>query len=512
MDIQRAKEEIKRAVQAYLATDDIGRPLIPAVRQRPILLMGPPGVGKTQIMEQIAQECDIALVAYTITHHTRQSAVGLPFIRQRNYGGKDVSVTEYTMSEIIASIYAKMEATGLSEGILFIDEINCVSETLAPTMLQFLQCKTFGNQAVPAGWVIVAAGNPPEYNKSVRDFDIVTLDRVRRMDIEPDLPVWKDYARAAHIHSAILSYLELHPQNFYQINADVDGTQFVTARGWEDLSNLLDTYETLGLQADEDLIREYIQHPKIAEDFSAYLDLYYKYRDDYGVEEILAGQAKPAVFARLLQAPFDERLSLVSLILAGLGTRFTASRQADAVADSCYAFLRETKKALATVPEDIPDGSAEMFHQQIMDHDTETQQKRAAGLLSKDALTTRLQVLAVLRGWEGELRRANAAGTQEAFDLLRGQFQSLADEREKAQQTASAALEAAFDFMEQAFAESQEMVVFVTELTVDPVSHAFLTENGCERYFQYNKDLLLDHRKAALQQELAAEQRRHGGV
>ena len=138
-----------------------------------------------------------------------------------------------------------MEATGLSEGILFIDEINCVSETLAPTMLQFLQCKTFGNQAVPAGWVIVAAGNPPEYNKSVRDFDIVTLDRVRRMDIEPDLPVWKDYARAARIHSAIRSYLELHPQNFYQINADVDGTQFVTARGWEDLSNLLDTYECL---------------------------------------------------------------------------------------------------------------------------------------------------------------------------------------------------------------------------------------------------------------------------
>ena len=34
----------------------------------------------------------------------------------------------------------------------------------------------------------------------------------------------------------------LHPQNFYQINADVDGTQFVTARGWEDLSNLLDVF------------------------------------------------------------------------------------------------------------------------------------------------------------------------------------------------------------------------------------------------------------------------------
>ena len=448
MNIKRAKEEIEHTVKAYLAKDALGEYAIPSIRQRPILLMGPPGIGKTQVMEQVARECGVALVAYTITHHTRQSAVGLPFIRQRHYGDKDVSVTEYTMSEIIASIYAKMEATGLSEGILFIDEINCVSETLAPTMLQFLQCKTFGNQAVPAGWVIVAAGNPPEYNKSVRDFDIVTLDRVRRMDIEPDLPVWKDYARAAHIHSAILSYLELHPQNFYQINADVDGTQFVTARGWEDLSNLLDTYEALGLQADEELIREYIQHPKIAEDFSAYLDLYYKYRDDYGVEEILAGQAKPAVFARLLQAPFDERLSLVSLLLAGLDTRFTASLQADAVADACYAFLRETKKALATLPEDIPDGSAELFSQQIKDYEAETQQKRDAGLLGRAELTNRLQVQAALHQWEGELRRANAAGTQEAFDLLRGQFRALADQREAAQKTAAAALEAAFDFME----------------------------------------------------------------
>lgn len=187
MNIKRAKEEIERTVRAYLAKDELGQYKIPAVRQRPILLMGPPGVGKTQIMEQAARDCGVALVAYTITHHTRQSAVGLPFIRQRHYAGRDVSVTEYTMSEIIASIYAKMESTGLSEGILFIDEINCVSETLAPTMLQFLQCKTFGNQAVPAGWVIVAAGNPPEYNKSVRDFDLVTLDRVRRMDIQPDL-------------------------------------------------------------------------------------------------------------------------------------------------------------------------------------------------------------------------------------------------------------------------------------------------------------------------------------
>lgn len=184
MDIKRAKQEIKDSIEAYLAKDEFGDYRIPAIRQRPIFLVGPPGIGKTQIMEQIAKECRIGLVAYTITHHTRQSAVGLPFIQEKEYGGKTVSVTEYTMSEIIASVYDKIEKTGIREGILFLDEINCVSETLAPTMLQFLQGKTFGNQKVPEGWIIVTAGNPPEYNKSVREFDVVTLDRIKRIDVE----------------------------------------------------------------------------------------------------------------------------------------------------------------------------------------------------------------------------------------------------------------------------------------------------------------------------------------
>ena len=153
MDIKRAKQEIKDAVEAYLLKNAFGEYEIPAVRQRPVLLMGPPGIGKTQIMEQIAKELKIGLVAYTITHHTRQSAVGLPFIREKEYGGQKYSVTEYTMSEIIASVYEKMEQTGMKEGILFIDEINCVSETLAPAMLQFLQGKTFGTHRVPEGWI-----------------------------------------------------------------------------------------------------------------------------------------------------------------------------------------------------------------------------------------------------------------------------------------------------------------------------------------------------------------------
>ena len=160
----------------YTERDEFGSLRIPAEQQRPLLLMGPPGVGKTAILSQLAEELGAGLVAYTMTHHTRQSAIGLPLIREKTYGGKPCSATEYTMSEILASIYDQMEQTGQKTGFLFLDEINCVSETLVPAMLQLLQKKEFGKYRVPEGWVIAAAGNPPEYNGSARRFDAATMD------------------------------------------------------------------------------------------------------------------------------------------------------------------------------------------------------------------------------------------------------------------------------------------------------------------------------------------------
>ncbi len=234
---------------------------------------------------------------------------------------------------------------------------------------------------------------------------------------------------------------------------------------------------------------KYIQHPKIAEDFSAYLDLYYKYRDDYGVEEILAGQAKPAVFARLLQAPFDERLSLVSLILAGLEHPvFTASRQADAVADACYAFLRGDQKPLPprrricrTARQSCSTSSVSWITM------PKTQQKRDAGPAEQRRLTTRLQVLAVLRRWEGELRRANAAGTQEAFSsCCAGSSRRWPMSAKRPSRPPAPRWKPLSTLWNRPLPKARDGGVR-HRADGDPVSHAFLTENGCERYFQYKR-------------------------
>lgn len=314
MNIQEAKTEIRNTVLAYTRKNADGTYRIPAIRQRPVLLIGPPGIGKTAIMEQVAEECGVGLVAYTITHHTRQSAIGLPIIREKNYGGRSCSVTEYTMSEIIASVHDCMEETGKQEGILFIDEINCVSETLAPAMLQFLQCKTFGSHRVPEGWVIAAAGNPPGYNKSVREFDVVTLDRVRLLNVEADLGVWKQFAREAGVHEAILSFLEIKPQDFYRMETFEEGKYFVTARGWEDLSRMIAVYEELKLPVTAAFVQEFLQYPMVAGDFAAYYVLYEKYRSDYRIMQILEGECPEEIYRRAQAAPYEERITLVHLL------------------------------------------------------------------------------------------------------------------------------------------------------------------------------------------------------
>ena len=502
MNIKQAKEEIKHTVQAYLSKDAFGEYKIPAVRQRPVLLIGPPGIGKTQIMEQTARECEIGLVAYTITHHTRQSAVGLPFIKEEQYDGKTYSVTEYTMSEIIASVYRKIEEGGRKEGILFIDEINCVSETLAPTMLQFLQCKTFGNQAVPEGWIIAAAGNPPEYNKSVRDFDMVTLDRVRCMNIEADLGVWKEYAREKRLNSAILSYLELSSEEFLPRGGGRGRITVCDRQRWEDLSNLMDVYEELGIPVDEEIIHEFLRHEDVAEDVSAYFDLYKKYQDDYGIAEILEGKVKPSVYARIDQAAFDERLSVVNLLLDGVSNVFYQIQREREITDAWYDFLKEYRQKLKNSLQ-----AKGIFETILAEKTASDEQNEKQQFVSKAQSDRARSLNEKLKECAKKIAAEETINIEETalFALAKEPFDAQCEKLQSLENQGVETLEHAFTFMEQAFSDGQEMVVFVTELTITPEIAVFLSEHRIERYETYKNQLLIGTKRAEILSEIARD-------
>ena len=496
MNIQRAKQEIVHTVQAYLAKDETGHYRIPTVHQRPILLMGPPGIGKTAIMEQAADECGIALVSYTITHHTRQSAIGLPFLTKRTYDGKELTITEYTMSEIIASVYDKIEETGLHEGILFIDEINCVSETLAPTMLQFLQRKSFGSHFVPEGWIIVAAGNPPEYNKSVRDFDVVTLDRLKRIDIEDNYEVWKPYAYKNRIHPAIISYLDIKKQHFYAFETTVDGQAFVTARGWEDLSQFILTCEKLNIPIDTSVIAEYIQHPRIARDFSAYYDLFRKYQSDYHVDEILAGKLPASAVERLQSAPFDERLSVIGLLIGKLTEGFSEAYYRDIYIGRLFESLKSVKCHMNEQT------LSELLSEQANTIRKKLESRQKAAKVDRREASALLRAAQTLEDIRTRLSADAVRDSEQGFAILSQQFQTEVQAMDDQTNEASAALEHTFVFLEAAFGKSQEMVVFVTELNTNFFSTWFISQNGSEAYSRNNKELMIGEQRQQLQQDI----------
>ena len=517
MNIQEAKKEICNTLRAYLAKDEDGYYIYPLVRQRPILMIGPPGIGKTAIMEQAAAECGVGLVSYTITHHTRQSAIGLPEIVKRNYGGKGMMVTDYTMSEIVASVYDCMEKTGKKEGILFIDEINCVSETLAPAMLALLQNKTFGSHKIPEGWVLVAAGNPPEYNKSVREFDIVTLDRVRKLEIEPDCDTWLKYAGQQNVHQAVISYLSMKKERFYAVENTVDGKFFVTARGWEDLSRLIQSYERLRIEINEELVGEFLQKEETARDFAGFYQLYTKYGEDYQIPAILEGKLSTDTLKQKQQmaagGAFEERFAVVNLIQGTLRETAGEYERADQHLTVLHELLIHLKNQVKKFSQDEKSrmqlidsvsGGISVLEEFAQEQENSLQVKIKMELISGREQKIQETAIRRLREYILTAKKEHLRSAESGFKRICKCFEEEVIHRENLIERLQKELQNAFSFIKESFGEEQEMLLFVTGITADHDLITFIAENGCPAYFQYSGMLLYnkeekDLRKACLE-------------
>lgn len=494
MNITQAKEQVKKTCIAYLTKDTFGEYAMPVETQRPIFLIGAPGIGKTAIMAQVAAELDLGLVDYSMTHHTRQSAMGLPFITKRRYGGRDVDISEYTMSEIIASIYESIEKTGRKEGILFLDEINCVSETLTPMMLRFLQSKMLGNHRVPDGWVIVSAGNPLEYNKSARQFDVATMDRVKRIDVEPDLAAWREYAVASGAHPAVVSFLDMRPDAFYHMETKGRSREFVTARAWMDLSNIMRLYEKNKLAIDDELVSQYIQSPAIAADFCVYLRLFASYNEDYHIADILAGKAADGdspLVVKAASAGFDERMALSGLLVDALASHAESNVATERELDLLREVLVEAKSAI-DAQACLDDAAAS--HEATLEAD--------AARLRHDIMARNVEHAAVqsLRAWTAALR-----GGATLKDIAASYNERLVSHKTQGK-AIKGEVSAALAFVDAAWGAGNEMTLALNEMTMNRVLSAFIAKHDCAAYYDRSETLMLDARSKKLAERLSALQ------
>lgn len=196
-------------------------------------------------------------------------------------------------------------------------------------------------------------------------------------------------------------------------------------------------------------------------------------------------------------APFDEKLSLLGLLLDSLGQEFISYSRKKAAQEAFFeqlGFLRSDLK------EGLGSGK-EILERQISSYDTMITHRKKAGMIDREQEKA---MCAALQAMNDCLTALAVEGTGDA----KGDFlcvKKLFDEREQIRQKeisdAGRHLTHAFEFLARVFGEGQEMVIFLSELSAGYYSLKFVSECGNDAYYKYNKLLLLKERTQELKDE-----------
>ena len=282
----------------------------------------------------------------------------------------------------------------------------------------------------------------------------------------------------------------------------VDGKFFVTARGWEDLSEILKAYEELGVEITENLIGEYLCREEIARSFFASYQLYRKYGTDYHLDRLLSGEMSESErkerekMAR--EASFEERFLVAGLLLDVLNGRFLSYEQLDSETENVYQELLHLKTFLS-----------DKKNMAALDEFTDVKKKSLAVRLEAELLTEEQQireekVIRTLEEYSLTIRKEHITEVEKGFGRIKELFGEMTQRRADCAKEISQELERAFAFMKTCFGEGQETVLFVTGLTRNSHAAAFIREYGCEPYFASSEKLLYRKQERRLQEESKA--------
>jgi len=309
--------------------------------------------------------------------------------------------------------------------------------------------------------------------------------------------VWKEYARRSGVHGAVISYLDIKKDHFYAMETTVDGMQFATARGWEDLSEIILAYEKLGLQVNRDVVGQYIQLPRIAKDFANYLELYYKYQRIYHVEDILQGSWQKITSLELRAAPFDEKLSVMGLVLARLSEEAKRLRMQDAFTVALHQTLRAFRETQQQMP------PCQALDQLIVLRQNAVKTAKDAGQLDPDRRNLAFRELNALQTYRSRLVDEDIADA-DAFAAVKDWFGKEVELRRQMAEQVSQMFDHVFRFLEETFSQGQELVMFVTEVTAGYDTSWFVENFDCEAYYRHNQALFFDATQSRIREQIAA--------
>ena len=195
----------------------------------PVFVWGNPGVGKSSIIKQIANDKNMEFIDLRLSLLDPTDLRGIPFFDSSNK----------------SAIWAKPEflpnSNSKAFGILFLDEINSAPPTVQAAAYQLILDRKIGEYTLPINYAIVAAGNYESDRGVTYRMPTPLANRFVHLDFELDFEEWKSWAYESKIDTSIISFLSYKPQNLFTFDAKAKEKSFATPRSWSFVNDILNS-------------------------------------------------------------------------------------------------------------------------------------------------------------------------------------------------------------------------------------------------------------------------------
>jgi hypothetical protein len=191
-----------------------------AGQHTPVMLWGPPGVGKSQIIAGIASKHGVPLIDVRLSQMEPTDLRGIPFRKGDN--------VEWSVPAMLPDAARHGE-----RGILFLDEINAAPPTVSAAAYQLILDRRLGEYRIPDGWAIFAAGNRQGDRGVTYAMPAPLANRFTHFDVEAYLDDWIGWALKHDIDERILGFLRFRPDLLFNYDAAHNPVAFPSPRSWE---------------------------------------------------------------------------------------------------------------------------------------------------------------------------------------------------------------------------------------------------------------------------------------
>lgn len=186
----------------------------------PVMLWGPPGVGKSQIVAQVGQRHHVPVIDIRLSQMEPSDLRGIPF--------RENGLVEWA----IPSLLPDANRHG-AQGILFLDEITSAVPSVSAAAYQLILDRRLGDYRVPPGWAIFAAGNRQGDRGVTYTMPAPLANRFSHFEVELNLDDWVTWAYQNGIDERIIGFLRFRPEQLFKFDPAQNPVAFPTPRSWE---------------------------------------------------------------------------------------------------------------------------------------------------------------------------------------------------------------------------------------------------------------------------------------